>query len=184
MRHVSLAFWRKNQESEIQKQFQTHFNLLYSIARRLTDNDDDAEDLLQNLALLLHQKQRLFHEAQNPKAYMIKSLNNLFINQWRSIKNQPHFRADELNADSDLTSADESIEQQIHHLQMSEHIENTLSAIPKEHRTVIVMHDIEGYSLPELSTMLDLPLGTLKSRLHRARNNVRAQLGMQPFDVI
>ena len=185
MRQFNLTFWRtKDSESEIQKQFHDHFNLLYSIARRLTDSDEDAEDLLQNLALLLHQKQRLFYQAENPKAYMIKSLNNLYINQWRSIKNQPHYRAEELSADKDISSMADSVENQTHVQQMSNRIESALQAIPKDQRTVLVMHDVEGYSLPEIASMLDIPIGTLKSRLHRARNKIREQLGVQPFDVI
>src|SRR5438874_12742244 len=64
-----------------------------------------------------------------------------------------------------------------------ERIMRALDRLNTEQRAVVAMHDVEGYSLEELETMLETPLGTLKSRLHRARQRLRALLPMEPFSV-
>jgi RNA polymerase sigma-70 factor (ECF subfamily) len=62
------------------------------------------------------------------------------------------------------------------------HITHALDTLSEDHRDLIIMHDIEGYTLPELTVIFEQPLGTLKSRLHRARKKLQQQIKMEPFN--
>ena len=157
--------------------FTEHLDSLYGVALRLTGQPADTEDLLQDLVLKLLQRPNSLTSAANPRAFLIRSLHNLFIDQWRSHRNDPLSGpqdADEYDI-PEATSSDprHGLDQQ----EWQEHLQQLLLTLPPDRRAVLVLHDIQGHSLPELEKILTVPIGTLKSRLHRARVALREALG-------
>lgn len=171
-------YFRSAKSQQFDNLLAEHFDEISRLTYRLTDQPSDAEDLLQEFLIVMVKKQDDFLQAQNPKSYLLRSLNNLYIDRWRSVKNSPLRYADSEDALRDYHAEQPSTEDELHHQQIQQRIEQLLPLLPPERRTVLVMHDMLGYSLPEISQELNINLGTLKSRLHRARQTLRNELNM------
>jgi len=163
-----------------------HLQRLYHQAYRLTNNQDDAEDLVQDLLLRLYEKKIDLKNIEKPANWLLRSLYHQFVDNYRKKSRLP--------IDDRETKSDELIEsmegsQEAPHLiyeqEMSgQKLQEAIQQLNPDQQALISLHDIEGYSLPELSGILELPLGTLKSRLHRARNTLREQFILQDHDLM
>ena len=154
-----------------------HIERLYRLAYRFTGNRHDAEDLVQELLVKLYPRVRELKKIEKLGPWLAKSLYHLFIDQSRRAANSPVSLLEDVNMEMEAaasTSAEPS--ESLTREQSLTEIEQALFSLSANHRALIALHDIEGYSLPELESILDTPLGTLKSRLHRARANLRKQL--------
>ncbi len=146
----------------------------------------DAEDLVQDVLVKLYPRaQELFNIGQL-RPWLAKVLYHQYIDSVRQRARTP--TADPTNgSDGDddpfdgLPAIQESPEEHAERGQWHERILRALDQLNPDQRAVVAMHDIEGYSLEELETILETPIGTLKSRLHRARDRLRQLLGMEPF---
>lgn len=161
-----------------------HIESLYRLAYRFTGARHDAEDLVQELLVRLYPKRKELGKVEKLRPWLARSLHNLYIDSLRSRQRSPlgHVEQDsevhlELVRDVD-PGPSTRIEQQ----DRTQQIESALAQLSEVHRSLIIMHDMEGFTLPELTQVFDTPLGTLKSRLHRARNNLRELLRTEPFD--
>jgi len=184
-----VNFFKHNKEQSFTKAVRPHLERLYRQAYRFTQNQDDAEDLVQELLLRLYEKDIDLSEIEKPANWLLRSLYNQFINNYRKKSRLP---IDSKDAES------ESIIDSLGHEQDSPHkhlesnttrlqLQDLIGQLNPDQQALISLHDIEGHSLTELSEIMSLPLGTLKSRLHRARNTLREQLStnkselMEPF---
>lgn len=145
-----------------------HFEMLYRVAYRFTGSRPDAEDLVQELCVRAYRNIESLTDLDNPKTWLLCVLRRLFIDQTR--------RYDRVNVSSLETAADGSLEQDAPGpLELADsalsvrRLANHWKKLGKEERSMLALHDIEGYSLAELSEMTGLKTGTIKSRLHRAR---------------
>jgi RNA polymerase sigma factor (sigma-70 family) len=150
-----------------------HLDSLYRLAYRFTGARDTAEDLVQELCVRLLPRTAELQALEQPGPWLARSLHNLFIDQVRRQSRSPVDTVDELPevaADApgpaELAAANLTLER----------VEAALAQLPADQRAVLAWHDIEGYTLEELAESRDLPLGTLKSRLHRARAALRRLL--------
>jgi len=179
-----------NNRGQFEALVRPHLDVLYRLAYRFTGHSADAEDLVQELMIRLYRKPRELHQVAVLRPWLIKSLHNLFVDHWRHQRRIPfgHLHPepwDELfeNAGSGQTPEHDALEDSRRH-----RILNALYGLGKDHQALLVMHDVEGYELPELSELLQIPLGTLKSRLFRARRKLREALGewnpLEDIDVI
>ena len=156
---------------------------LYRYAYRLTGQQANAEDLVQELVTRLHSKQVDLKSLENRNTWLLRALYNLFVDQHRQEKR--HLRVIDSYADagvelehlSDHSATPEELAMQRAGQQQ---IEQALQTLNPEQRALIALHDIEGHTLQEIETITGTPLGTLKSRLHRARQSLREQL-QEPF---
>jgi RNA polymerase sigma-70 factor (ECF subfamily) len=151
-----------------------HLDRLYRLAYRFTGTRDAAEDLVQELCARLWPRLDELRALDAPGPWLARSLHNLFVDQARRQARSPIDAVDELPevvADAPgpdaLAASDLSLSR----------IESALLQLPPEQRAVLAWHDIEGYTLEELAAAQAVPLGTLKSRLHRARLALRRLLG-------
>lgn len=160
-----------------------HFNALYRLAYRLCGSRDDAEDLVQELLVRLCPKFSELKTIESLRPWLARALYNLFIDTHRASRRSP--------LGHNVHAADEVIEfthsrdpgpaTAAEQLLRTESIQAALEQMSEAHRSLLVFHDMEGYTLPELAEILELPLGTLKSRLHRAREQLRVLLGVEPL---
>ena len=152
-----------------------HVEHLYHLGYRLTGNRDDAEDLVQELLTKLYPRREELAGLEHLRAWLSRSLYNLFIDGTRRAARTP-------SADEDITEYElpadsaQGPEAETARSQADRKLWAALDQLSPEHRSVLILHDMEGYGLGELELMLETPVGTLKSRLHRARNRMRELL--------
>jgi len=158
-----------------------HVNSMYNFAYRLTLDSDDAKDLLQDTYLKAYRFIDSFQQGTNAKAWLFRILKNSFINDYRKKTKEPS-KVDYQEVESYYNSEDvdrqitpdlrvEALKDMI-----GDEISNALNALDVDFRTVIILCDLEGFKYEEMAKILDIPIGTVRSRLHRARNLLKEKL--------
>lgn len=178
-----LGYLTRSKAHRFERQILPYLDKLYRYASRLTGHADDAEDLVQELLLSLYRKDVDLADLDNAGTWLLKSLYHQFIDFTRQQKRNPGLPnkvdiQDQMHNLSDETARAEQLAEQT---ALQQQIRTALAGLNPEHRALVVLHDMEGFTLTELETILETPLGTLKSRLHRARQALREQLFMEPF---
>lgn len=177
--------------AEFDRLLRNHIPALYRSAYRWTGTVDRAEDLVQELLLRLYPRIAELRQLERLRPWALRVMYRIFVDQVRRERNSPvQFRLDSLQeADSQdeddvfadaATAPPELVDQQL----TQERILGAWAQLGEEHRVVLSMHDIEDYTLPELAEILDLPIGTLKSRLHRARAKMRQLLVLERITAV
>ena len=159
---------------------------LYRLAWRFTGSVADAEDLVQDVLIKLYPRTQELLGIQRLRPWLARVLYHQYVDSVRQRARSPIV---ELVTDAEgndnpldtLPATKDGPEEDAERSGQRERILRALDRLNPEQRAVVVMHDVEGYSLEELETMLETPLGTLKSRLHRARQRLRTLLPMEPF---
>jgi RNA polymerase sigma-70 factor, ECF subfamily len=168
-----------------------HMGSLYSAALRMTRNPSDAEDLVQETYLKAYRAFNTFQEGTNLKAWLYKILTNTFINSYRSKKRRPE--QSELEDVEDLylyrrlggleaAAAGRSAEEEVLDSFTDAEVKAAIESLPEQFRIAVLLADIEGFSYKEIAEILDVPIGTVMSRLHRGRKALQKALyefGMQ-----
>lgn len=148
-----------------------HVNGLYRLAYHYCGQQSDAEDLVQELLLKLIHRVDEMERVEKLRPWLAKALYHLFIDRLRRQQRNPvdTQQPEQLEASQAQAGSGESAEK----LVLINNIEQALRQLSDEQRMLVVMHDVENYTLAELETILETPIGTLKSRLHRARAKLR-----------
>jgi RNA polymerase sigma-70 factor (ECF subfamily) len=155
---------------------------MYSSALRMTRNPSDAEDLVQETFLRAYRGFAGFREGTNLKAWLYRILTNTFINSYRKKQREPKTVPDEnvedwylydrLAAQSSEASAEATVLEAI----PDEDVKAALDALPEAFRMAVLLADVEGFSYKEIAEILDIPIGTVMSRLHRGRRALEKAL--------
>lgn len=159
-----------------------HLDALYSMALRLARNSDDAGDLLQETVLRAYRFFHQFEAGTNCRAWMLTILFNNFRNGYRkSTREQPAASIDEFERKLDTESlgvdpATSNPEAMLAGQGMEGEVETALAGLPAEFREAILLVDVEELSYQEVSGVLDVPIGTVKSRVSRGRAILRDSL--------
>jgi len=172
-----------SRQKRFEKQIRPHLQRLYQYAYRLTGNADDAEDIVQTLLMRTYQKQIELDQLENPKTWLLKSLYHQFIDFTRQQKRNPGVPGHEDGVDSLRHSCDpaQGPAQHLAQDQLSSQLSQVLDQLGEEQRQLVLLHDLEGYTLVEISEIMETPVGTLKSRLHRSRKTLRELIRREPF---
>ncbi|HET6795226.1 MAG TPA: sigma-70 family RNA polymerase sigma factor [Acidimicrobiales bacterium] len=162
-----------------------HMPSLYSAALRMTRNAADAEDLVQETYLKAYRGFGSFQEGTNLKAWLYKILTNTFINSYRARKRRP----EESDVDDveelylyrrlggpEASVAGRSAEDQVMELFTDDEVKAALEALPEQFRLAVLLADVEGFSYKEIADIMEVPIGTVMSRLHRGRRALQKAL--------
>lgn len=172
----------KRYERIFEEEFLPQIDALYTFAYHLTYNEEDANDLVQETYMKAYRFIDKYKEGTNAKAWLFKILKNAFINQYRRKSKQPtkidyEDIAGYQEGDDDTSYANYAdLREEMFQSMMGDEVTNAINALPVDFRVVILLCDIEGFTYEEISKILDIPIGTVRSRLHRARNMLKDKL--------
>lgn len=153
-----------------------HFDRLYRLAFRLTGRRADAEDLLQDVLTKLYDRRRELSSIRDLAPYLGRVMFNQFVDDRRRYRRLPlRLVADDADPAA-LAAEDSNPEQSAERDRSRRALEAALARLSEEHRIVVLLADAEGYRLTEIEALTGVALGTLKSRLHRARARLREML--------
>ncbi len=185
MAPVSLYRQTRPAESNFDDLLRPQVEYLFRLAWRFTGSVSDAEDLVQDVLLKLFPRTKELLEIDKLRPWLARVLYRQYVDSVRRKSRSPIELVYDADVEDDpldaLPTAREGPEEHAERSNWRDHILAALERLNPEQRAVIAMHDVEGYSLEELETILETPLGTLKSRLHRARQRMRVLLPMEPF---
>jgi len=163
------------------EEFLPHIDALKTFAFHLSYNEEDANDLVQETYMKAHRFIFKYHEGTNAKAWLFKILKNAYINEYRKKSKRPTQveLEDYLNYGeeaNDKGSGYLDLRAEIFDNMMGDEVTISINALPIDFRTVILLCDIEGFTYEEISKIIDVPIGTVRSRLFRARNMLKDKL--------
>lgn len=172
-----IDFWsaRKDPHQQFELLLRPQLKQMYRLAYRLTGNREDAEDLVQDVMLKLFPKLDEMKTIEKLSPWLSRVLYRQFVDTYRQQQRQPLSLVDEDIEDDQLSDRENSIgPEDVTNGELTlAMLSRAIERLNDDQRQLILLHDVEGYSLPELQEMLDVPLGTLKSRLNRARGQLR-----------
>lgn len=166
---------------EFEREAIPHMSALYTFAVRMTRDADDAADLVQETYLKAYRFFDKFERGTNCKAWLFRILKNSYINKFRKSSKAPDTVEYDVIEEFYETIRDSSVEtsvleEQLFTQALDDEVSAALNRLPDEFRTVIILCDIENFTYEEIAEFIDCPIGTVRSRLHRARKILAAQL--------
>ena len=172
-------------QASFAQQAMEHMPSLYAAAMRMTRNKADAEDLVQETYLKAYRAYGGFQEGTNLRAWLYRILTNTFINIYRAKKRRP----DESDLDDvedlylyrrlgalEASQAGRSAEDEVLDTFTDGEVKAALEALPDQFRMAVLLADVEGFQYKEIADILDIPIGTVMSRLHRGRRALQKSL--------
>jgi len=167
--------------TEFEEQALEHLDALYGTAIRLTRNPADAEDLVQEAFLRAYKSWEQFEQGTNLKAWLFRILTNQFYSDHRKRAREPVVSAtadgfDLYDTIRDTRGASASPESLVLDKLFEPEVRQALDDLSLDHRTVVYLADIEGFSYKEISKILQIPIGTVMSRLSRGRKTLQKAL--------
>ena len=172
-------------KTKFSEQAMQYMDALYTAALRLTHNAADAEDLVQETYLKAYRAYGGFEEGTNLRAWLYRILTNTFINNYRSKKRRP----DETDIEEvedlylyrrlgglEAAAAGRSAEDELLDWFTDAEVKEAVESLPEQFRMAVLLSDVEGFSYKEIAEILDIPIGTVMSRLHRGRKALQRQL--------
>jgi RNA polymerase sigma-70 factor, ECF subfamily len=172
-------------QNELHKEFEReaipHMDALYNFALRMTGDGDDANDLVQDTFLKAFRFFDKFEKGTNCKAWLFRIMKNTFINTYRKKSKEPdkvdYEDVENFYENVKPSSTDSAhLEKEIYDNLLDDDISSAIASLPDDFKTVIILSDIEGFTYDEIADFIDCPVGTVRSRLHRARKMLFAKL--------
>lgn len=182
MEEAARQSYSDKEKSEIfDHEFLPHIHSMYNFGYRLTLDRDDAKDLVQDTYFKAFRFIESFQRGTNAKAWLFRILKNSFINDYRKKVKEPNkvdyqevesfYNSDDLDRQITSDLRVDALKDMI-----GDEISNALNALDVDFRTVIILCDLEGFKYEEMAKILDIPIGTVRSRLHRARQLLKEKL--------
>jgi len=175
----------KSDEQKLNEEFEReavpHMDALYNFALKMTGDSDDASDLIQETYLKAFRFWDKFEKGTNCKAWLFRIMKNTFINTYRKNTKEPdkvdYEEIENFYENIKPSSTDSAhLEKDIYDNLLDDELSSAISSLPEDFRTVVILCDIEGYTYDEIADFVDVPVGTVRSRLHRARKMLYTKL--------
>lgn len=170
-----MTKFKKNPEHE---QFKTtmmpYMDILFNYAYYLSNDRDQAGDLLQDTYMKAYRFYDKFEQGTNAKAWLYRIMRNTYINNYRRVKRLPEI----VQYDEQLSSYQmlpqsagqtNDLRQIIDHKMFDDDVASAIASLPEKFKSVVVLRDVEDLPYEEIAEALEIPIGTVRSRLHRAR---------------
>jgi len=171
----------ENLDEEFRKEALPHMDALYNFALQLTQDSDDAADLLQETYVKAYRFWDKFEKGTNCKAWLFRIMKNSFINFYRkNIRSPEKLDYDEIEEIYETIKSESenphNLDREIYDNIFDDEVMEAIKSLPEEFRTVLIMCDVEGMTYEEIADFLDIPIGTVRSRIHRARKVLATKL--------
>jgi RNA polymerase sigma-70 factor (ECF subfamily) len=172
---------KAQRDKEFETELMPHIRSLYHFAYRLTGDEENANDLVQDTYLKAYRFFNSYEKGSNAKAWLFRILKNSFINNYRKTSKEPgkvDYEEAETYLNTGKSQYSDSIDlrDKLFRGLVGDEITQALSRLPVDFRTVIILCDIEEFTYEEIAKIVDIPIGTVRSRLHRARKMLREML--------
>jgi RNA polymerase sigma factor (sigma-70 family) len=172
---------KERYDKVFEEEFLPQIEALYTFAFHLSYNEEDANDLVQETYLKAYRFIGNYEKGTNAKAWLFKILKNAFINQYRKKSKQPtqvdyEEIANYHDEEDSAYSSYMDLREEMFMGMMGDEVTTAINTLPVDFRVVILLCDIEGFTYEEISKIIDIPIGTVRSRLHRARNMLKEKL--------
>jgi RNA polymerase sigma-70 factor (ECF subfamily) len=171
----------KDKNNVFENELLPHIDALKTFAFHLTYNENDADDLVQETYMKAYRFIDKYIEGTNAKAWLFKILKNAYINEYRKKSKRPtqvdfedivnYHNSDDASSTSYL-----DLREEIFQNMMGDEVTIAINRLPIDFRTVILLCDVEGFTYEEISKIINVPIGTVRSRLFRARNMLKEKL--------
>jgi RNA polymerase sigma-70 factor (ECF subfamily) len=168
-------FKRRPARADFEREALPHLPALYSAALRLTRNERDAEDLVQDAILRAYRFFDTFEAGTNCKAWLFRILTNAFCNRYRDREREREILTEAEGSDTNVeqfvagVSGARDVETALLGRLVSEDVERALKEVPEDFRMAVILADLEDFSYKEIAEIMECPAGTVMSRLYRGR---------------
>jgi RNA polymerase sigma-70 factor (ECF subfamily) len=178
---LAIAVDQKQLYDAFEKEAVPHMDSLYNFALRMTGDSDEADDLVQETYLKAFRFFDKFERGTNCKAWLFSIMKNTFINSYRKTTKEPgkvdYQDVENFYENIKPSSTDSAhLEKDIYDNLLDDELSDAIASLPEDFRTVIILCDIEGFTYDEIADFVDIPVGTVRSRLHRARKMLFSKL--------
>lgn len=177
------SYFLVNARRVFEKEFMPHLDAMYNFALKLTADEDDAQDLVQDTCLKAYRFINSFEPGTYAKAWLFRILKNNFINDYRKKSRGPS-KVEFEWVEQSISGEDEAAEpayfadlqaETVNDM-LGDEITAALQSLSVDFRMIIILCDLEEFSYEEMAKILDIPIGTVRSRLHRARALLKTKL--------
>lgn len=171
-----MPLGRRSQRDAFERQAERVFPSVFGTALRLTRSREEAEDLSQEAIVRAYEAFDRF-DGNNFKAWILRIVTNLYINKYRRRQRGPQFGSlDDEGAAEPTAPEDATPDRMIFDELVGSEVEEAMGKVPEDFRMAVILSDIEGLSYQEIADVLDVPIGTVRSRLARGRAMLRKSL--------
>ncbi len=171
-----MLFAKRNPREAFEKQAEKVFPSVFGTALRLTRSREEAEDLAQEAIVRAYEAFDRF-DGTNFKAWMLRIVTNLYINRYRKKQRGPQMGSlDEENAVEPASEETEVPDRMLFDRLVGAEVEEALGKVPDDFRMAVILSDVEGMSYQEIADAMEIPIGTVRSRLARGRSILRKAL--------
>ncbi len=177
---MAILPFRPSAQKRFQRMVQPHLQAMHGFAWRLTGNSQDAEDLVQDVVVKLYPRLDELESVDQLRPWLNRVLYRQFIDGLRKKSRQADQPVSDLmDADSQsdwldsLEADDHSPELALGQAQLGPMLDKALARLSPDQRTLLLLHDVDGWRQEDVAEVLGVPVGTVKSRLHRCRANLR-----------
>ena len=177
---MAILPFRPSAQKRFQRMVQPHLQAMHGFAWRLTGNSQDAEDLVQDVVVKLYPRLDELESVDQLRPWLNRVLYRQFIDGLRKKSRQADQPVSDLmDADSQsdwldsLEADDHSPELALRQAQLGPILDKALARLSPDQRTLLLLHDVDGWRQEDVAEVLGVPVGTVKSRLHRCRANLR-----------
>ncbi len=178
---MAVRIQKSAKQAEFEREAVPHMDLLYNYALRMTGNTADGDDIVQETYLKAFRFWDKYEKGTNIKAWLFRIMKNSYINIYRKESKEPDtVDYDEVKnfyntIKDDSTDTDDLGERMFGNL-LPDEVAKALESLPVDFRTVVILCDIEGLTYEEIADFVEIPIGTVRSRLHRGRKMLRIKL--------
>lgn len=158
-----------------------HMDAIFNFALKMTGDSDEADDLVQETYLKAFRFFDKFEKGTNCKAWLFRIMKNTYINKYRKKKKEPdkvdYEEVENFYENVKPSSTDSAhLEKDLYDNLLDDELSEAINSLPDDFKTVVILCDIEGFTYEEIADFIDVPVGTVRSRLHRARKMLFTKL--------